>query len=88
MKTEIAILKMAEKWIRRRIFHLIHRYVKANNKYMKDYNKDKEYSYSTKWDVNNLYWQAVSQKLPGHNFEWKVNISSFVEKLIKKLRWK
>ena len=36
------------------------------------------------WDVNNLYGQEMSQKLPVDNFEWKENISKFDESLIKK----
>ena len=39
------MLLMAEKGIRGGICNTIHRYAKANNKYMKDYNKDKESSY-------------------------------------------
>ena len=38
---------MIEKRIRGGICHAIHRYVEANNKYMKDYNKNKESSYLT-----------------------------------------
>ena len=40
--TNIDMLFMAEKGIRGRICHSIYRYVKANNKYMKDKNKDKK----------------------------------------------
>ena len=36
------------------------------------------------WDVNNLYGQEMSQKLPVDNFEWKENISKFDKSLIKK----
>ena len=36
---------MVEKDIRGRICNTIHCYVKANNKYMKDYDKNKESSY-------------------------------------------
>ena len=36
---------MVEKGIRDRICHSIYRYAKDNNKYMKDYDKNKESSY-------------------------------------------
>ena len=50
---------MVEKGIRREICHSIYRYTKANNKYMKDYDKNKESLYLQYWDVNNLYgWQC------------------------------
>ena len=39
------MLLMVEKGIGGGICNIIHRYAKANNKYMKDYNKDKESSY-------------------------------------------
>ena len=42
---------------------------KANNKYMKDYDKNKESLYLQYWDVNTLYDWAMSQKLPVNNFE-------------------
>ena len=42
---------------------------KANNKYMKDYDKNKESVYLQYWDVNTLYDWAMSQKLPVNNFE-------------------
>ena len=48
------MLLMVEKGIRRGTCHTIHGYAKANNKYMKDYNKDKESSYLQYWGVNNL----------------------------------
>ena len=37
---------MLEKGIRGRICHTIYQYVKANNKYIKDYDKNKKASYS------------------------------------------
>ena len=39
--TNIDMLLMVEKSIRVGIYHVIHRHVKAINKYMKDYNKNK-----------------------------------------------
>ena len=43
--TDIDMLLMVEKGIRGGICHSIYRYGKANNKYMKDYYKNKEPSY-------------------------------------------
>ena len=39
------MLLMIEKGIRQGIYHAIHRYSKAKNKYMKNYDKNKESSY-------------------------------------------
>ena len=55
---DVDMLLMVEKGIRGRICHAIFRYAKANNKYMKDYNKDEEESFLEYLDANNLYgWQ-------------------------------
>ena len=45
---------MAEKGVRGGICHAIVRYAKANNKYMKDYDKDEEESFLEYLDANNL----------------------------------
>ena len=37
------MLLIVEKGIRGGIFHVVHRYVKANNKCMKDYDKNKNH---------------------------------------------
>ena len=63
------MLLMVEKIIRGRICDSICWYAKANKKYMKDYDKNKESSYVQYWDVNNLYDWALSHKLPGTKFE-------------------
>ena len=68
--TDIDMLLMVEKGIRGGICHSIYQYAKANKKYMKNYDKNKELSYIQYWDVNNLYGWAMSQKLPVNNFEW------------------
>ena len=52
---DIEVLLMVEKGIRGGICHSIYRYAKANNKYMRDCDKNKESSYLQYWDINNLY---------------------------------
>ena len=70
---------MVEKGVRGGICHTIHRYAKANNKSMKDYDKNKESSYLKCWDVNNLYGWTMSQKLPVNKFEWIEDTSQFMK---------
>ena len=69
--TEVDMLLMVEKGIRGGICHAIHRYAKANNKYMKNYDKNKESSYIQNLYANSLYECAMSQKLPIDGFKWK-----------------
>ena len=68
--TDIDMLLIIEKGIRGRISHSIYQYAKANNKYIKVYDKNKESSYIRYQDVKNLYGRAMLQKLPVNNFEW------------------
>ena len=68
--TDIDMLLMIEKVIKGGICHSIYWYEKAYNKYVKDYDKNKEPSYTQYWDVNKLYGWEMSQKLPVNNFEW------------------
>ena len=49
------ILMMVEKGIRGGICHAIHKYAKANNKYVKNYNRNTESSYLMYLYANNLY---------------------------------
>ena len=81
--TDIDIIIMVEKGVREGKCHSIYRYAKANNKYMKNYDKNKEFLYIQYWDVNNLYGWAMSQKLPVNNFEWIKDTSQFNEDFIK-----
>ena len=80
---DIDMLLMVKKGIRGGTCHAIHWYAKANNKYMKDYDKNNESSYIKYWDVNNLYGWAMSQKLPVIKFEWIEDTSQFNENFIK-----
>ena len=71
------MLLLVEKVIREGICHALHWYVKDMicwyDKYMKDYDENKEGWYSKYWDVNNLYGWAISQKVPCKWFSvgWK-----------------
>ena len=68
--TDYDMLLMVEEGIRGGICHSIHRYAKANNKYMKNYNNNKESSYIQYLDANNLYGWAMSKKLSVNGFKW------------------
>ena len=70
--TDYDMLLMVEEGIRGGICHSIHRYAKANNKYMKNYNNE-ESSYIQYLDANNLYGWAMSKKLPVNGFKWLDN---------------
>ena len=77
------MLLMVEEEIRGGICHAIHRHAKTNNKYMKNYDKNKESSYIQYLDANNLYGWAMSQKLPVNGFKWINNVMEIDEKFIK-----
>ena len=81
--TNTDMLLMVEKRTRGRICHAIHRYAKANNKYMKNYDKNIESSCLMYLDANNLYEWTMSQKLPVDGFKWIKMLSEFNEDFIK-----
>ena len=80
---QMALLLMVEKGIRGEICHAIHRYTKANNKYMKNNHKNKESSYLKYGNVNNLYGCAMSRKFTVNDFKWVEDIPESEESFVK-----
>ena len=66
-----------EKGTRGGISYIAKRYAKANNKYMSDYDSNKQSTFITYLDKNNLYGWAMSEYLPYSEFEWLKNVNSF-----------
>ena len=71
--TDYDMILVVEEGIRGGICPSIHRHARANNKYMKNYDENKESSYIQYLDANNLYGWAMSQKLPVNGFKWVNN---------------
>ena len=61
---------MAEEGLREDVSYIANRYSKPNNKYLSDYDKDKDNSYIMYLDANNLYGWAIGQPLPTGKFKW------------------
>jgi len=51
------------------------RYVKANNKYIDNYDKTKESNYLIYLDANNLYGWAMSESLPYQDIKWNHDVT-------------
>ena len=74
---------MVGKGIRRGAGHAVYQHVRANNKYTKDCDKNKEPSYLQYWYVNNSYGRAMLQKLLTNDFVRIEDGSQFNEGFIK-----
>ena len=55
LTTNINIHNVIESRVRGGLYYIAKIYGRANNKYKKDYNKNKESKYIIEFDVNNLY---------------------------------
>ena len=64
------MLLIIEKGIRGGICQATHTYPKANNKYLKSYDKNNKSSYIEYLEASNMYRWAMSQKLPVNCFKW------------------
>ena len=63
------MLLMGKKGIRRGICHALDQYAKANNKYIENYNKIKELSYLTYWEVVEMHINLIKISDEGHFLE-------------------
>ena len=63
-----------EKGSRGGISYFAKRYAKANNKYMSDYDSNKQSTFITYLDKNNLYGWSMRKYLPYGEFKWVKNV--------------
>ena len=80
--TDANMLLMVEEGTRGGMCHAVHRYAKANNKYMKNYDKDKKSSFREYLGANNLHGWAMSEKLLVKNFVWMRNVSKIDKEML------
>ena len=74
--TDLEMLKMVERAKRGGLcFVGSKRMVKANNKYLEDYNPNEDSTFIMYWDANNLYGWAMSQSLPFKNLRFRTDIT-------------
>ena len=77
-----------EKGLRGGVSYIAKRYAKTNNKYMCNYDSNKQSTFITYLDKNNLYGWAMSEYLTYGEFEWLKNVDSFdVISIDKKVLW-
>ena len=67
--TDVDMYQMVEKGLRGGLSYIAIRYSKPNNKYLSEYDKNKD-SYLMYLDANNLNDWAMSQPLPKGGFKW------------------
>ena len=68
--TDIDMQLFNEKGMRGGISYIAHCHAQANNKYMQNFIPEKESTYITYLNANNLYGWAMSQPLPYKDFKW------------------
>ncbi len=85
--TDMEMYVMIEKGLRGGICQVVQKHVKANNKYMENYDDEKINNFIAYLDANNLYGHAMVRSLPSDSFRWlsQKEIDSF-DKVIDKYK--
>lgn len=81
--TDVDMLLMKEKAIRGGICHAIHWYATESNRYMKNYNQNKDTSYLMYWDAKSYKDGHCRKKWPVNGFKYRNYKPNFDEKFIK-----
>ena len=81
---DINMLLMIESGMRCGVCHVVQSYAEANNKYMDNYDENKELSFLSYLDANNLYGCSIIEKHLVGGFKWVKNVSKISEELKKK----
>ena len=68
--SDINVHNFIEKGMRGGISYICKRHIKANNKYMKNYDSNKESEFIMYWDMYNLYGWGIINYLPNDEFEF------------------
>ena len=75
--SDIYMYLFIEKGLRGGISYIVKRYGKAYNKYMNDYDPEKQSTYISYLDMNNLYGWTMSENLPYERFKQLKNVDEF-----------
>ena len=59
------------------ISYISKRYAKSNKKYTNEYDPNKQSTFISYLDMNNLYCWAMSEYLPYEGFKWLKNVDKF-----------
>ena len=74
--SDLDMYQMIETGVRGGMCQVSKKHMKANNKYMDNYNQDIISSFIAYLDANNLYGGGMSEKLPSSDFEWSDDIQT------------
>ena len=81
--TDINVLLMIENGMHGGVCHVIRSYAEVNNKYMDNYDENKESPFLPYLDANHLYRCLMTEKLSVGGFKWVKNVSKIDEEFIK-----